>query len=224
MNRSVDVSRRCSAGMGTRAALSTPARGPSRLDARHGHPAGAWCVPPFPRTSDSRLAAQFEAPDASRASRTTIRTGWRTRCGVLVLLSASVLPFAACSSDDDAAAEQQSTAGCKSDSECPSGEVCGAKNGPRFGLPATFRVCWPAWCTQQPRAGCGLEGAPCGTFCSNQWPCSTDETCPEGQVCGSGNGMRFNDIQRDVCWAAGCETNPTATGCGTFDAACGVCP
>ena len=160
----------------------------------------------------------------SKADQMSAQPGRRKRPLGFVLCGAIVVVLAGCSWGGESDAEQQATGGCKTNSDCPSGLVCGRDNGPRFGLPATTRVCGPTGCLQQPLPNCGRVGAPCGTFCSNHWPCSTNGDCPQGQVCGSGNGPRFNDIQPDVCWVAGCETNPSGTGCGTYESVCGSAP
>jgi hypothetical protein len=52
---------------------------------------------------------------------------------------------------------------CVSNSDCPSGQVCGADNGARFGHPATDDLCWPTSCASPPAGYCGSVLSPCGT-------------------------------------------------------------
>lgn len=113
---------------------------------------------------------------------------------------------------------------CAIDADCVSGLVCGQNNGARFGLSPDADVCWNPLCADGARfVGCGYQGAPCGILCSDAKPCTSDADCPTGDVCGQNNGARLGSLAFNVCWPAGCQTDPVATGCGTFSSPCGLC-
>ena len=78
----------------------------------------------------------------------------------------------------------QGEVGCKSDSDCESGTVCGVGMGPRYGQPENTNVCWPSQCRiQDPtKPNCGV---PAGIDCrcqACQPHCEQGSTGPDG--CG----------------------------------------
>src|SRR5262249_57945669 len=103
---------------------------------------------------------------------------------------------------------------CATDADCALGLVCGQDNGIRFGLAPDADVCWNPNCKlAAPFFGCGIQGAPCGILCSDAKPCSTDADCASlGLVCGHDNGLRMGSLAPNVCWPAGCNIDPVATG------------
>ncbi|MBN1610337.1 MAG: hypothetical protein JW940_27155, partial [Polyangiaceae bacterium] len=128
---------------------------------------------------------------------------------------------------------------CDGNTQCASGLVCGADNGPKFGMPATYDVCVPTHCTDGVLTGgtdetgvdCGAAGSDCGQcaclddshngeadFCTTACPCSSGQgdcdlsaECESELICASDNGAKFGmTAQTDVCVPATC-TN------GVFD-------
>jgi RHS repeat-associated protein len=113
---------------------------------------------------------------------------------------------------------------CEDDRQCETGTVCGPNNGIRFGKPDGTSVCWNPLCAAAaPAIGCGTDRAPCGTQCSDRTPCDSTADCAPDEVCGTGNGVRFQAGTHDVCWKSTCETDPVGTGCGDVTAPCGRC-
>src|SRR5690606_27316437 len=83
---------------------------------------------------------------------------------------------------------------CEDDSDCVAPALCVEGNGPRHGKEPGESVCEDPNCaTSASLLGCGFEGAPCGSRCSPQTPCSVG--CPAGQVCGFGKGPLFGDTE-----------------------------
>lgn len=113
---------------------------------------------------------------------------------------------------------------CVEDTECATGLICGADQGPRFGRPRGQDVCISPDCLLDPQLlGCGTPGATCGENCLNAVPCD-----PEGNDCGAGEtclvdlDVGLPVVASPVCAPEICETAPT-TRCGTPDSECGTC-
>lgn len=124
--------------------------------------------------------------------------------------------------------------GCQSDSDCSSGEVCGASNGAQFQFVAA-RLCWLAQCDVDPvGTGCATIHSPCGLCpstctpncsskkcgdapddgcggtCSNYCKdgtagCTADEQCRPGSVCSAQAAAAFGRSPGAMaCWPAQC--------------------
>jgi hypothetical protein len=87
--------------------------------------------------------------------------------------------------------------------------------------------------TPDARPPCGLVtcaslGATCGQVGDGCGHAAIDcGTCPDGQVCGGGDGTRFtcgaNPCEPRTCEDAGAECGRIADGCGGLTASCGTC-
>lgn len=137
---------------------------------------------------------------------------------------------------------------CDDNAQCATGLLCGVDNGPKYGMPSGWDVCWPDLCENGLLDGDEVQvdcGGGCGTcsctgtngdtnFCSptcrcgsGQGDCDHDTHCATGLVCGTDNGDRFGmpSYSWDVCWPAHCENgtqdgNETSPDCG---GSCGPC-
>jgi RHS repeat-associated protein len=87
---------------------------------------------------------------------------------------------------------QTRQAGCRSNAECPTGNVCGIGVGPRFGYPAGANVCILATCDDYLAEGmqCGAISSPCGTCPVNPNPALPHTLC--GASCTSPNYCNSN--------------------------------
>jgi len=118
---------------------------------------------------------------------------------------------------------------CDSNFDCAAGLVCGADNGPNFGLPAGYDVCVPSHCSDKVQNGdetgvdfggsCGATVVPAcsGTsggkdFCvgclcaTGQGDCDGNAQCASGLVCGVDNGPNFGlPTGYDVCVPPHCS-------------------
>jgi hypothetical protein len=142
---------------------------------------------------------------------------------------------------------------CTSNSDCPSGQVCGVGNGPRFGE-AAANVCWPASCASGGASShCGPVSAPCGTcqclpncsgkscgddssdgcggecrgLCSNrQSGCTSNLQCAAGLYCDIGGGPKIGlPANTNVCLPTACAAaNILSPLCGSTASQCGTCP
>jgi len=139
---------------------------------------------------------------------------------------------------------------CSSDTDCPSGYVCGIGNGYRYGVPGQ-NVCESSSC---PLLGCGTTQSPCGlcactphcenkhcgdsdlsdgcgsvcpSTCGNGAPegCSSDVDCQPGSYCALGQGARLGLAGGNVCLPRICALpDPSHLNCGTLLSTCGTCP
>ena len=106
--------------------------------------------------------------------------------------------------------------GCTSDADCQPGLVCGGY-APGSTSPT---VCTDPICVSNPRfLGCGSTGALCGSSCTPNPICTTNNDCPSGYVCGTGNGYRYGVPGQNVCESTGCPL----LGCGSTQSPCGLC-
>jgi hypothetical protein len=126
--------------------------------------------------------------------------------------------------------------GCQADTDCASGQVCGASNGAQFQFLAS-RICWPAQCAANPvGTGCGTVQSPCGLCPSTCTPncatkkcgdaaddgcggqcigycnvgdagCTDNIQCKLGSVCSATGAAYFGKAAgQSVCWPVQCET------------------
>ena len=122
---------------------------------------------------------------------------------------------------------------CDGDAQCQSGLVCGADNGPSFGMGNAYDVCVVPHCENGVRdadetiTDCG--GVDCGSICdagcgalpvngqlghcsadcpcpATEGDCNADSECQSGLVCGADNGPSFGlDHAYDVCVVPHCN-------------------
>jgi RHS repeat-associated protein len=116
---------------------------------------------------------------------------------------------------------------CTESNQCQEGDYCPpVPNGWRYGLDPSISACEPIGCSEFANLiGCGNEDSECGITCTDDVPCSGtgQGTCPQGQVCGSGNGDLLGSAFDNVCWDAICDTPARLNNCGDADAKCGIC-
>jgi RHS repeat-associated protein len=116
--------------------------------------------------------------------------------------------------------------GCRLDSDCADGSVCGIGQGPRHGLPRGTNVCLKASCLEDPYVlGCGTTGATCGKNCINAVACDPgmNDECDAGEVCTPGLPVTTSGLPGAVCAPAVCQTSASSQHCGTLDSECGEC-
>lgn len=121
---------------------------------------------------------------------------------------------------------------CDGDSECSGDLICGVNNGPSFGFPSAWDVCWPSHCENGVQDGnetgvdyggscsasddCpppGVNNGDPSSYCTLECPCvggfgdcDVDDHCRGGFVCGLNNGYLFGmPLRHDVCWPTHCE-------------------
>ena len=154
----------------------------------------------------------------------------------LMLFAGGLILFAGCSSSSDNGNGNGGDGGCKSDFDCPSGQVCKDGDCVTSGGCSTDadcpsgQVCQNGTCTTS-GGGCTSDfDCPSGQICQNGscvtgGGCSTDADCPSGQVCqngtcttsgsSGGNGMKICNEADPTC--------PAPQQCVAVQGANGLC-